>query len=166
MATISDTGAGDPGRDLVLTRSIAAPREVVWRAWTQAALLRQWWAPAPLTVVACEVDPRPGGVLRALMRDPDDVEYPGGGVFLELAEPRLIVFTDALEPGWRPAKNPFFTAVITLEPGARGGTEYTARALHKDATHRERHEQMGFREGWGSCIGQLAELAGRLARET
>jgi uncharacterized protein YndB with AHSA1/START domain len=73
------------------------------------------------------------------------------------------VFTDTLEPGFRPAEAPFFTAVITLEDQG-GRTRYTARALNKNAADRETHEQMGFHEGWGRCLDQLAGVVARLRR--
>lgn len=70
--------------------------------------------------------------------------------------PRL-VFTDALLPGFGPALEPFFTAEITIEP-VEGGTRYRARAMHRDAEGRDRHEAMGFHDGWGTCFDQLVEL--------
>lgn len=91
------------------------------------------------------------------MRAPDGTEYPTEGSVLELVENERIVFTDALEAGYRPARNPFFTAILTLEE-QDGGTRYTARALHKDDADREKHEQMGFHEGWGKCVDQLTAL--------
>jgi uncharacterized protein YndB with AHSA1/START domain len=107
------------------------------------------------------MDVRPGGVLRTLMRAPDGKEYPTQGIFLEVVENERLVFTDTLEPGYRPAQNPFFTAIITLEEQS-GGTKYTARALHKDDADREKHERMGFYEGWGRCLDQLTALVARL----
>jgi uncharacterized protein YndB with AHSA1/START domain len=70
---------------------------------------------------------------------------------------KKIVFTDALTPGYRPAENAFFTAVITFE--AQGnGTKYTARAMHKDEATRQNHEEMGFHTGWGQSLDQLVAL--------
>jgi len=148
-------------RDLALTRFIDAPRELVWRAWTEPEHLKQWWAPKPWETVGCELELRPGGRFRTVMRGPDGTEIPGDGVFLEIVEHERIVFTDALIPGYRPAENPFMTVIITLEEHG-GGTNYTARVLHKDAANREKHEAMGFFEGWGTCLKQLAALVERL----
>lgn len=65
---------------------------------------------------------------------------------------------DALLPGWRPAPEPFFTAVVTLQP--RGaGTLYTATAIHRDPEGRKRHEEMGFHDGWGLVLDQLVAFA-------
>ena len=148
----------DSPNDLVLTRVIDVPRHLVWKAWTQAEHLKKWWVPAPWTLAECSVDLRPGGALHTVMRSPEGEEFPGTGVFLEVVDQERIVFTDALEPGYRPAKEPFFTAVITLEELDAGGTRYTARALHKDEADRTKHEEMGFFDGWGTCIDQLVAL--------
>jgi len=157
----SDTQPQTGRLDLTLTRVIDAPRDLVWEAWTNPEHLKSWWAPAPLTTPECEMDVRPGGVFRTLMRQPDGTEYPGTGIFLEVVEHERIVFTDALLPGWRPSESPFMTVIITLED-QDGGTRYTARVLHKDDADRARHEGMGFQDGWGTCIAQLAALAERL----
>jgi uncharacterized protein YndB with AHSA1/START domain len=84
-----------------------------------------------------QMDVRPGGVFRTLMRGPDGEEFTVQGIFLEVVENERIVFTDVLKAGYRPAQNPFFTAIITLEEHA-GGTKFTARALHKDEANREK----------------------------
>jgi uncharacterized protein YndB with AHSA1/START domain len=67
---------------------------------------------------------------------------------------------DALLPGYRPAPEPFFTAVVTMEPTGPGDgyTRYVARALHADPEARNRHEEMGFHHGWGAALDQLVEL--------
>ena len=111
------------------------------------------------------MDLRPGGVFRTLMRGPDGTEYPSNGCFLDIAAPERIVFTDALQAGWRPAPEPFFTAIITLEEHA-GGTRYTVRALHRSDADRERHERMGFYDGWGKCLDQLSALVAEVKRGT
>jgi uncharacterized protein YndB with AHSA1/START domain len=147
--------------DLTLERFIDAPPALVWQAWTEPEHLKKWWAPAPLTTPDCEMEVRPGGLFRTLMRAPDGTEYDSSGCFLEVVEPERIVFTDALVAGFRPAEEAFFTAIITLDPHD-GGTRYIARALHKNDADRQRHERMGFHEGWGTCVGQLAELAVQL----
>jgi uncharacterized protein YndB with AHSA1/START domain len=145
--------------DLVLTRIVAAPRSLIWKAWTTPEHLVKWWAPKPITTPECEMDVRPGGLFRTLMRAPDGKEYPTQGCFLDVVENERLVFTDALQAGWRPSRQPFFTAIITLEDVA-GGTRYTATAMHKDDADREKHEAMGFSQGWGKCLDQLVALVG------
>jgi len=89
------------------------------------------------------------------MRSPEGQQFDNHGCYLEIVPGRRLVWTDALEPGWRPAGEPFFTAILELEPTEDGGTRYTATAIHRDPDGRERHEQMGFHEGWGTVVDQL-----------
>jgi uncharacterized protein YndB with AHSA1/START domain len=69
-----------------------------------------------------------------------------------------LVWTDALLPGYRPSPEPFFTAVLTFEPEGNG-TRYRAVAIHRDLEGRQRHEEMGFQEGWGTVLTQLVAYA-------
>jgi uncharacterized protein YndB with AHSA1/START domain len=147
----------DPRLDLVLERFVDIPRELVWKAWTEPEHLRKWFAPAPWTTVDCEVDLRPGGLFRTVMRSPEGEDFPNVGCFLEVVENERLTWTDALLPGYRPSLKPFFTAIITLE-GEAGGTKYTARALHKDDADRKTHEDMGFHDGWSQCLDQLVAV--------
>ena len=148
----------DPNLDLVLERVIDVPPELVWKAWTQPEHVKQWFAPRPWTIVECEIDLRRGGGFRTVMRSPEGQDYPNMGCILDIVENRLIVMTDALQPGYRPSENPFFTAVVTMEPEG-SGTRYIARAIHRDEASRKQHEEMGFHEGWGTALDQLVEVA-------
>ena len=88
--------AKDDLRDLVLTRLIDAPAEKLYRAWTEPELLKQWFAPAPLTTPHAELDVRPGGANLIVMRTPDGAETPNRGVYLEVVANRRLVFTNGL----------------------------------------------------------------------
>jgi uncharacterized protein YndB with AHSA1/START domain len=113
----------DPKLDLVLERLIDVPRDLVWAAWTKPEHVSKWFTPAPWTVADCEIDLRPGGIFRTVMRSPDGKEFPNIGCYLEIIPNERLVWTDALLPGYRPSENPFFTAIVTLEPRAmRHGT--------------------------------------------
>ena len=147
----------DPALDLVLERNIDVPRDLVWAVWTTPEHLRQWFAPRPWTVADCQIDLRPGGRFRTVMRSPEGEEFPGDGCILEVVPRERLVWTDALLPGYRPAPEPFFTAVIELRDSGAGGTRYTATAIHRDPEGRARHEAMGFLEGWGTVLDQLVE---------
>jgi uncharacterized protein YndB with AHSA1/START domain len=159
MANAPDTP--DPDRDLVLTRVIAAPREKLYRAWTEPELLKRWFAPAPYTTPVAELDVRPGGECRIVMRDPEGHDLPNPGVYLEVVPNERLVFTDAYTRAWQPSAKPFMTVVLTFED-APGGARYTALARHWSAEDRKTHEEMGFREGWGQCTDQLEALVAKL----
>lgn len=151
---MSTTTASLSDLELTLTRLIDAPRDRLFKAWTRE--LSQWWGPHGMTTPFVEMDLRPGGVFRTVMRAPDGTEYPTKGVFLEIVENERIVFTDAFAPGWRPDPDAFFTAITTFETRPGGQTLYTARALHWTVENRIKHEKMGFHQGWGESLDRLA----------
>lgn len=149
--------------DLTVSRVIKAPRAAVWKAWSEPEHFARWWAPAPIITTVQEHDLRVGGGFSNTMHMEDGSQYARRGCFLEIVDHERIVFTDALQAGWRPNKAPFFTAIITLEDHAEG-TKYTALALHNNEADRRKHADMGFEDGWGTCIDQLGALATRLAK--
>jgi uncharacterized protein YndB with AHSA1/START domain len=149
----------DPKLDLVLERTVDVSPELVWMAWTEPEHLKKWFTPAPWTTVDCEIDLRPGGVFRTVMRSPEGEDFPGQGCYLEIVPHRKLVWTDALEAGYRPARDDprasfRLTATLLLEPHG-SGTKYTAIAMHQDQASREKHEAMGFQAGWGKALDQL-----------
>lgn len=165
----NDTNRNDGRLDLTLERTIDAPRALIWRVWTDPEHLKQWFVPRPWTTVECELDLRPGGIFRTVMRSPEGQDFPHVGCFLEIIENAKIVWTSALEPGYRPAAftgaegcaDISFTAILTLTEQA-GKTHYAVRVLHKDEAGRKAHEDMGFHQGWNQCLDQLIEVVKRL----
>jgi uncharacterized protein YndB with AHSA1/START domain len=160
MSTHKTTTASD-GRDLILTRIIDAPREKVFRAWTEPSLLKQWFTPAPFTTPTVETDVRPGGTSLIVMKGPDGKEFPNRGVYLEVVKNERLVFTDAFSKAWDPSDKPFMTVALTFED-LGGKTQYTARVRHWSVADRETHEKMGFHQGWPLCTEQLAALVSTL----
>lgn len=146
-------------RELVIERIFDAPREKVYRAWTEPKLVKQWFVPKPWTISGAVLDVRPGGQSQIVMRDPDGNDHPNEGIYLEVVPNRKLVFTDAFTDAWVPSPKSFMLAIVTFEDvGKDGGTRYTARVRHWSSEDREAHEKMGFHEGWGQCADQLAEL--------
>jgi uncharacterized protein YndB with AHSA1/START domain len=147
----------DPELDLVLDRVVDVPPHLVWEAWTKPEHLKEWFVPRPWSVSHCELDLRPGGIYRTVMRSPEGEDFDNVGCYLEVVENEKLVFTDTLLPGFRPAANPFFTAIVTMEPHGSNGTRYIARAIHGTAENKAKHEEMGFHEGWGTVLTQMVE---------
>ena len=153
--------------DLVLERTLDAPVDLVWRAYTDPEHLKKWFAPKPYEISEIELDLRAGGVFRIRMTGPDGFDTGHGtpGCVLEVIEGRKLVWTSALGPGFRPneagegCESFPMTAVITFADAGDGKTAYKAVALHKDLADKETHEKMGFHDGWGTTAGQLEELA-------
>jgi uncharacterized protein YndB with AHSA1/START domain len=154
---ISSSVAPEDDREVVLTRLIDAPREKLFRAWTDPELLRQWFAPLPYTTPVAELDVRPGGSSLIVMRGPDGGDMPLKGVYLEVVQNERLVFTDAYTKAWEPSDKPFMTVIVTFE-NEQGKTRYTARVRHWTVADREAHEKMGLHQGWSKCIDQLAAL--------
>jgi len=153
----------DPRLDLVFERVVAPAPEFLWRGWTVPEQLKKWFTPAPWKTVDCEIDLRPGGKFRTVMRGPEGQELDNTGCVLEVVPNRKLVWTGALGPGYRPRpaalQVPFvMTAIITLQPQG-SGTLYTALVVHGDEDSRKAHEKMGFQEGWGKALEQLVALA-------
>lgn len=163
--TRSNVHRPDPELDLLLERVVDVPRELVWVAWTTPEHVKKWFTPAPWTTVDCEIDLRPGGIFRTVMRSPQGQEFPHVGCYLEVIENERLVWTNALAPGYRPSNGPsevpFFTAVITLEAHGKG-TKYSALAIHGDEGDCKKHEAMGFHEGWEKALDQLVAIVKKM----
>ena len=146
--------------ELTISRHIAAPPAAVWDAWSDPAKLAQWWIPAPIICRVDQLDLRPGGGFVTRMREEGATDFQPhvDGCFLEAIPNERLVFTTVLTEGWQPAE-PWLalTAILTFE-AKDGGTLYSARVLHKSPEESAKHEEMGFYEGWGTAIGQLAGL--------
>lgn len=146
--------------ELSVSRLIKAPRAAVWQAWANPEYFSQWWIPAPITCRVEKMDLKPGGGFETLMSNNGEEFKPHlEGCFLDIVPQERIIFTTALKEGWEPAE-PWLTltSIITmLDEGS--GTRYIARALHKNPEDSQKHAEMGFEEGWGSTIDQLAKLA-------
>ena len=148
MTAIAET-APATDRELVLTRIIDAPREKLFRAWTDPELLKQWFAPLPYTTPVAELDVRPGGADLVVMRGPDGKDLPNRGVYLEVVRER----TARLHRRLHQSVGAITEAVHDRDPDLRGRsggkTRYTARVRHWTVADREAHEKMGFHERLG-----------------
>ncbi len=154
----------NPELDLTLVRVIDVAPALVWRAYTEPELLKQWFCPKPWGVSECIIELRPGGRFAPTMRSPDGEEFPNEGCYLEVVPGQRLTWTGALRGGFRPqtpseidGHGLVFTAVITLEPEGTG-TKYTAHVMHADSSGRQKHADMGFEGGWGASLDQLVAL--------
>lgn len=148
----------NPETDLSFTRTIRAPRALVWECWTTPEHLKHFFMPKPHSLAACDIDLRVGGRFNTTM-NVDGNLMENVGVFLEIIDGRRLVFTDTYSEGWAPTPDPFMTAILDLDDDGEGGTRYTATARHRSPDARKSHEDMGFYGGWGTVADQLEDYA-------
>lgn len=158
----------NPALDLILEREVDVSPEEIWQAWTTPEHLKQWFCPLPWKTVDCEIDLKPGGLFRTVMQSPEGQQFPNSGCYLEVLPNKSLTWTNALEAGFRPANIPeqspghecaefMMTASIVLE-AIPNGTRYSAYVLHADAASKQRHEAMGFQQGWSAVLDQLVAV--------
>ena len=167
MTTKTSTMTFNNKLDLTFERIVDVPPHLVWRAWTEPELLKQWFCPLPWKTIDAELDVRPGGIFRTTMQSPEGKEYPNTGCYLEAVINERIVWTNAMLPGFRPApvNAPcgddtafMFTAKVEFEPHGANVTNYRATVIHADEAGCQKHAAMGFEAGWGAALDQLVAM--------
>ena len=153
----------DPTTDLSFTRTLAAPRRLIWECWTTPEHIPHFFVPAPHKVTAVDIDLRVGGRFNTTF-EVEGAAMENHGVYLEVVPDETLVFTDGYTEGWKPAPEPFMTAILLLADAPGGGTTYTAIARHRNPETRKAHEDMGVFDGWGTVAAQLEAYAQGLAR--
>jgi uncharacterized protein YndB with AHSA1/START domain len=150
-------------RELVLTRLFDAPRELVFKAWTDPKRVAQWWGPHGFTNPVCELDARPGGAIRIHMRSPDGTVYPMTGVYQEVVEPERIVFISAAldDKG-----NPMFEVLTTVTWAEQGGkTKQIMRARVIKTTPQAAPYIAGMEQGWTQSLERLTAYVAAQSEE-
>jgi uncharacterized protein YndB with AHSA1/START domain len=151
MDAASDAATESADRVLVITRIFDAPRELVFKVWTEPEHLMRWWGPRGFKMTSCEIDLRPGGACHFHMRSPEGTEHRTRGVFREIIEPERLVMTRA----WVDAEGkPGHETLLTLTFADHGGkTKLTLHhAIFESVTARDLHQR-----GWSSSLDCLAE---------
>lgn len=147
-------------REIVITRVFDAPRERVFKAWTEPNQIEQWWGPKGFTTRVTKLDLRPGGQSCYVMIGPDGTEYPSEGVFQEIVPPERIVTTDDFGEGIEKvleADLPQGMIVTVLFEDLAGKTRLTIQIEHQSVDDRRKHEEMGVIAGWNSSLDCLEE---------
>ena len=163
--TITTADHPDPKLDLVLRRELDVPREHVWSAWTRPDYLTQWFAPRLWSMQECEIDLRPGGQFRTVLRSPEGQLFDNRGCYLEVAPNERLVWTNAEAPHFRANAQgrafgvPLFTAVLTFERAGSAATLYTAVVLHGSEDDCRKHENLGFHEEGRRSLDRLVTTA-------
>jgi uncharacterized protein YndB with AHSA1/START domain len=121
-------------REMVIARVIDAPRELVWKAWTDPYHVAQWWGPDGFTTTTHSMDVRPGGVWRFVMHGPDGTDYLNRIVYVEIEEPARLVYKHTGEVDHEDIR---FETTVTFEEAA-GETRVTLRSVFPSAEERDR----------------------------
>ena len=162
VASLQATDRRVHSRELTLTRVMPAPRELVFRAWTDAEHLARWFGPAGFTVPECRADARVGGKWRLTMRANDDIaaivgrDHPAGGEYLEVEKPSRLVFTNnALDA----AGNVILEGLTTVTFEDIGGaTKMTLRTRASGMGEHVPFMLSGMEQGWSETLMKLGQI--------
>jgi uncharacterized protein YndB with AHSA1/START domain len=152
-----------PDQAIVITRVINAPRELVFKAWTEPDHLKRWWAPKGCTTPVCRVDLRPGGAFHYCMRLSEGREIWGLGIYREIVEPERIVYTDTFaDPDGNPVEPSYYgmsarhpkESLVTVTFAVHEG-KTTLTLIHSIPVSVE--ERGGTEQGWNQMFDRLAE---------
>lgn len=140
-------------RELVITAVVDAPRDLVFDACTRPEHVKRWWGPRRLTMTTCEIDLRPGGAWRYVVRDPTTGREDGfSGVYREIDRPKRVVYSE----GWEglPGHDYLVTATFDEEDGK---TTLTSRLLYQSREDRDGHIQSGMESGMRESYDRLGD---------
>ena len=154
--------------ELVITRVFDAPRELVWKAWTEPKHLMRWWGPKVFTAPFCKIDLRVGGTFLNCMRSPEGKDYWSTGVYREIVPPERLVYTDSFAdekgnvvPGTyygMSADIPLQMLVTVTFEEHQGKTKLTLRHEGIPAGA----DRDGAQQGWSESFEKLAEYLAKM----
>lgn len=144
-------------QELVIDRTFEAPRDLVWKAWTDAEQMKHWSAPKGFTMPVNEGELRVGGKWRSCMVTPEGKELWLGGEYREIVAPERLVFTHAWDgPDGKPGPETLVTVTLTEQGGK---TKMNFRQTGFDSVE----SRNGHNDGWSQCFDLLAELLAKVA---
>jgi uncharacterized protein YndB with AHSA1/START domain len=151
----------EPEHVLILERTLNAPRELVFQTWLDPKHLAHWWGPKNFTNPVCELDARPGGSIRITMRAPDGTLIPTEGVFIEIAPPERIVFSN--QAFKNAAGEPQLETLNTITlVETNGKTKLTVRAVVTKAGPNVAVSLASMNEGWNESLDRLETVIARI----
>ncbi|MDM7921317.1 MAG: SRPBCC domain-containing protein [Pyrinomonadaceae bacterium] len=157
-------------KEIVITREFDAPRELVWKAWTEPEHIEKWFGPKGFSTRVAEHDLSVGGRSTYVMTGPDGKEYPGTGVFLEIVPMERIVSSDEFGEGFEkimPETELPSGMIFTVQFDDLGGrTRLTLTVSHPTVEDRIKHEKMGVVDGWGTTLDRMDDYLEELKGKT
>ena len=159
MTAMAEARALD-GREVNITRIFDAPRTRVFEAWTSAEHLTQWFCPADFTVLACDVDLRPGGVFTVRMRSPDGLVFEWRNTYREIVVPERLVYASTISDGEGAKLFDVLTSVAFADAGE--GTELSVQSAIERLHDPEAAAFAAAMEpGWHDGLDNLAAFLNR-----
>jgi uncharacterized protein YndB with AHSA1/START domain len=153
-------------RELVITRILDAPRELVWKAWTEPELMMQWWAPKNFTAPSIKLDLRVGGEYLSCMRSPEGKDYWSKGTYKEIVPGQRLVLTNSfadekgnIVPATYYGMSPEFPleSIVTVTLDENGGrTKLTLR--YDDVSSIPQSDLSDMQQGWNEMLDKLADF--------
>jgi uncharacterized protein YndB with AHSA1/START domain len=148
-------------KELTLTRVLNAPRELVWKVWTDPEHLIHWWGPKDFTNKIHKLEVKPGGtILIDMIGPPNQTVYPMTGAYTELKKPERLVFTSgALDANGKQLFEVLTTVTFTEE---NGKTKVTMHAAVETATPEAAPHIGGMDQGWNESLDRLVDYVNKL----
>ncbi len=153
---MTENAAPRPHQEVLINRRFAAPRALVFKAWTEPAMMANWWGPKMFTNPVCQVDARPGGALLIVMRAPEGSEYPMTGLFHQADRDRRLVFTDKAIGAGGETQLEGVTIVDFADDG--DGTAVTVWSSAIGFVPEAPGMLAGMNEGWSQSLDRLDQL--------
>lgn len=147
-------------QEILLTREFAAPRRLVFEAFSKPEHIRRWWGLKALKMTVCEMDFRVGGNWRFVLRGDDGQEHPFKGVYREIIAPERLVQTFIYDVEYI-RDMPAVETITFTETGGR--TTLNCRVLHQSKEARDGHLQSGMEPGAAESYGRLEEYLRTMA---
>jgi uncharacterized protein YndB with AHSA1/START domain len=159
MARTNNMKTGIKPKPLVVSRTFPAPRELVFKAWSSAGHLKQWFSPEGMSVPEAEIDFRPGGVFDICMRSPEGQDFWSRGSYDEISPPDRLVFTSSVIIDGSKK----FTVQTTVTFEIQGtGTLLTVRQLYDIHDEAFLGAVEGAAEGWRTTLDRLEREVARI----
>lgn len=148
-------------REMVITRTVNAPRDLVWKVWTEPEHVAKWWGPNGFSTTIEKMEVRPGGVWKHMMHGPDGTDYPNESTFIEVVKPERIVMAHG---GTTPGKKAVsFHATWTFEEVGEKQTKVTLHSVFPSKEELDRViREFGALEGGKQTLARLGEYVSKM----
>jgi len=164
METKNEVVTSPARQEVIITRLFDAPRELVFKLWTDPEYVERWWGPKGFTNPVCQLDARVGGSIRIVMQGPDGTKYPTRGIFKELVEPEKVVFVSIKEDDFGNAQLEVLNTAVFMEEN--GKTKMYFTAVVTMSTPEACGSVEGMNQGWNQSIDRLEETTAALVNQS